>query len=59
MIDMMRNPNHKYMEQSLSMIIDRTPALGVGVSDHIKIHYQFHAMFTWTHQEILYLKEIF
>ena len=38
------------------MITDRTLPIGVRVSDHIKVHYQFCTMFMPTHQEILYLK---
>ena len=53
------NPNHKFMEQNMSTVIYRTLLIGFGVSDHIKVHYQFHTMFMQTHQEILYLKEIF
>ena len=48
-------PNHKFMEQNLSMVIDQTSPLGVGVSADIQVHYQFHTVFK-THQEILYLK---
>ena len=55
----MRNPNHQFMEQSLSMATDRTPPIGVGVSDHLKVYYQFHTILMQTHQEILYLKKIF
>ena len=47
------------MEQNLSTVIDRALPIGAGVSDHIIVHYQFHTMFMQTHQEILYLKEIF
>ena len=47
------------MEQNLSTVIDRTSPTGVGVSAHIKLHDQFHTMFMQTHQEMLYLKEIF
>ena len=54
----MKNLNHKFMEENLSMFIDRTPPLGVGVSAHVKEHYHSHNMFLQTHQEILYLKDI-
>ena len=47
------------MEWNVFMVIDRTPPLGVGVSSHIKVHYQFQTMFIQTCQEILYPKEIF
>ena len=47
------------MEQNLSIIIDKTPSLGAGVSEHIKVHNQFCTVFLQAHQEILYLKEIF
>ena len=43
----------------MSMVTDRTPTLGVAISDHIKVLYQFCTMFMETHQEILYLEEIF
>ena len=56
---MVRNPHHKFLKQSLCTVNDRTPPLGVGVSAHIKVHYQFCTMFMKTHQEILYLEEIF
>ena len=32
--DIVRNFNHKFMEQNISMVIDRTLPLGVGVSAH-------------------------
>ena len=32
MMDIVRNPHHKFMEQNISTVIDRTPPLGVGVS---------------------------
>ena len=57
--DIGRNPNHKFMEHNLSVVIDRTLPLGAGVSAHVKVHYQFHTMFVQTHQEILHFKEIF
>ena len=44
------------MEQNLSMVIDGTLPI---VSAHLKAHYQFHTMFIQTHQEMLYLKEVF
>ena len=40
--DTVRNP--KFMEQNLSTVIDRTPPLGVGVSYHMKLHYQLCTM---------------
>ena len=52
------NPTHKFMEQNLSMVIDPTSPLGVGVSAHIKLHYQFHTLFLQTHQHILYLQKV-
>ena len=51
--DKVRNPNHKFMKHNLAMVIDRTPPIGVGVSDHIKVHYQFHTIFMQTHQVFL------
>ena len=54
----MRNPSHKLKEQNLSTIIIRTAPNGVGLSDHIKVHYQFHTMVMQTHQQILYLRDI-
>ena len=48
-----------FIEQNLSTVIDRIPPIGVGVSDHIKVHYKFCTMFMQINQEILYLKEIF
>ena len=41
------------------MAINRTPLIATGVSDHIKLHYQFCMMFMQTHQELLYHKKIF
>ena len=41
------------------MVIDRTSSIGVGVSVHTKVHYQFHTMFMQNQQENLYLKKIF
>ena len=58
-MDIVRNPNHKVMEQNLPIITYSSPPIGIGVLDHIKVHYQFNTMFMQTHQEILYLKEIF
>ena len=55
-MDIIRNP--KLMEQNLSLVIHRTLSIGVRVSDHIKVHHQFHTKFKQI-QEILYLKEIF
>ena len=37
----------------LSTVTDRIPPTGIGVSDHIKVHYQFHIMFMLLHQEII------
>ena len=54
---MVRRTTDGYSEKS--MVIARTLHLGVRVSDHIKVHHQFHTMFMQTHQEILHLKEIF
>ena len=47
------------MKQYLSMLIDRTLPIHVGVSAPVKVHYQFCIMLIQTHQEIIYLKEIF
>ena len=56
----MKDPNNKFMEQNLPMVTDRTSPTGVGVSDDIKVIYQFHTIFIQTHQEILYtFKEMF
>ena len=41
----MKNPNHRFMEQNLSMAIHRKLLIGVGVSDHLKVYYQFHTKF--------------
>ena len=46
------------MEQHLSTVIHQTPTLGVGVSAHIKVHYQLWTMFLQT-QHILDLKKVF
>ena len=43
--DIVRNPNHRVMELNMSTIIGRTPHIGVGVSNHMKVHYQFTTMF--------------
>ena len=56
---MVKNPNHKFMEQNLSMVINRMQSLGVWMSAHVKVQYKFHIMFLQTHQDILYLKQIF
>ena len=42
------------MEQNLSTDIIRTPPTGVGVSEHIKVHYQFCTLLMQMHQEILW-----
>ena len=42
-MDIVRNPNLKFMEQST--VIDRTLPIGVRVSDQIKAHDQFCTMF--------------
>ena len=55
----MRNPNHKFMEENLSTVINRTLPLGAGVSAHVKVHIEFCTMFLQAYQEALYLKEIF
>ena len=47
------------MEQNLSMVIDQTRPLGMGISAHVKVHYRFCTFFLQTHQEILHLKEVF
>ena len=54
----MRSSSHRFMEHNLSMVINRTPLISVGVSDHIKVHYQSCTMCMQTHQEI-YILEIF
>ena len=51
-MDIVKGSNHTFMEQNLSMVIDKTPPVGVGVSVHIKVHYQLQAMFLQTHSEI-------
>ena len=48
-MDIMRNTNHKFMEENLSMVTDRTLPIGVGVSDNMKVHYQFQTMCKQTH----------
>ena len=45
--------------QNLSMAMNRMSPLCVGVAAHVKVHYKFCTMFSQSHQEILYLKEIF
>ena len=57
--NIVRNPNNQFMEPKMSTILGRMPHIGVCVSDHMKVHYQFHTIFLQTHQEILYLIEIF
>ena len=57
--DIVRNPNHRFLEKNISAIIGRMPCIGVGIWDHIKVHYQFHTMSLQSQQEILYPKEIF
>ena len=47
------------MEQNLSTAIDITLSIHVGMSHHINVHYQFYTILMQTHQENLYLKEIF
>ena len=39
------NPNHKFIEQKLYMVIIRTLPVGIGVSDNIKVLYKFCTMF--------------
>ena len=58
MMNIVRNPNNKFMERNLSTVIGKTLPLDVGLSAKMKIYYQIY-MFTETHQEILYFKEIF
>ena len=53
-MDVVKNPNHRFMEPKLSMVIHRTLLIGVGVSDHIKVYYQFYTMFMETHHKNLY-----
>ena len=57
--NILTNPNHKFIEHDVSNRINWTPFLGVGVSAHTKVHYQFHKMLLQMHEETLYLKEIF
>ena len=45
LMDIVKNPNHRFMKQKLFTVIHKTPLIGVGVSDHIKVQYQFHTMF--------------
>ena len=52
-MDIVKNPSHRFMEWNISMVIHRTDLIGVGVADHMKIHYQFHTIFMQTHHEIL------
>ena len=55
------NEKSKYgfMKLNIFTIIGRMPWIGVGISDHMKVHYKFNNMFLQTYQEMLYLKEIF
>ena len=57
--DIVRKPNHGFIEMNISTITGGMPYIGVSISDYKKVYYQFHTMFLQTHQEILYLKEIF
>ena len=59
LMDKVRNPNHKFMEHNLPIVIIKMLPIGVGVPDHIKVHYQFYTVFMQPHQEISYVKEIF
>ena len=45
LIDIERNLDHKFMEQNLSTFIDQIKPLGVVVSAHNGVHYQFHTLF--------------
>ena len=58
-MDIVRIANHKLMEQNFSTVTDSTLPICVGLSDHLKVHYQLCIMFIQTHQKIVYLKEIF
>ena len=46
-------------EGNLSKVIEQAPLQGVEVAAYLKVHYSFSTMFLQTHQEVLYLKEIF
>ena len=59
MMNAVRIPNNKFMKQNVSPVITKTLLIGIGLSDQIKVHYQFHTMFMQTHQEFLYLKTIY
>ena len=37
-MDIVKNPNHKFMEQNLSVVIERILPIGFGMSDHIKVY---------------------
>ena len=59
-MDVVRNPNHKFMEYNLSMVIDITLPPGGGVFSSCKSSSSnFSTLFIQTHQEVLYIKEIF
>ena len=58
-MDVVKNLNHKFMQQNLSKVTDRTLPFSVGVSAHVKLNYQFHAMFLQTFEVISYLKVTF
>ena len=47
--DIVKNPNHRFMELNASTIIGRMLHIGVGVSDHMKVHNLFHTMLLRTH----------
>ena len=47
------------MKQNLLTVIIRMALIGVAVSDHIKVHYQFYTMFMLMHEEIILLNEIY
>ena len=47
------------MERNLPKVIEGSPPQGVEVGAYFEVHFKFCMMFLQTHQEALYLKEIF
>ena len=45
LMDTVKYPNHRFLDHYLSMVFHRTWFIGTGVSDHIKVCYQFCTMF--------------
>ena len=43
-MDIVKNSNHNFMAQNISMVINRMQPLVVGVLGHIKVHYQFYKL---------------